>query len=173
MPDNKQRRYAGFLVLVILVVVAVGTAFLIPSPASHSATQLNSSAQVESTLYVKELNSSAQNEDGFNIKTQNSSARTAEESYAKAQNSTAQNEDAFYGSIKNVPFKGQTTGIVKADTNCKQVKNGLTNCIAIITTSNGTIHFNYEHDMTRQSCLEEGERVTITLLSKATVKVVR
>jgi hypothetical protein len=53
-------------------------------------------------------------------------------------------EDAFYGSIANVPFNGQTTGIVKADTNCKPVENGLTNCIAIINATDGTqIDFNY------------------------------
>jgi hypothetical protein len=87
---------------------------------------------------------------------------------------TALAEDAFYGSITNVPFTGQTTGIVKADTNCKPVANGLTNCIGIINADDGTeLHFNYSHDMSKQACLAAGNQVTITLLSNGTVKVVR
>lgn len=86
----------------------------------------------------------------------------------------ARGEDAFYGSITNVPFRGQTTGIVKADTNCKPVANGLTNCIGIINAEDGTeLHFNYSHDMSGQACLAAGNQVTITLLSDGTVKVVR
>jgi len=83
-------------------------------------------------------------------------------------------EDAFYGNITNVSFRGQTTGTVKADTNCKPVQNGLTNCIAIIDAANGTeLHFNYSHDMSGQACLAQGDRVTITPLSDGTVKLVR
>lgn len=86
----------------------------------------------------------------------------------------ARGEDAFYGSITNVPFRGQTTGIVKADTNCKPVANGLTNCIGIINAEDGTeLHFNYSHDMSGQACLAAGNQVTITLLSNGTVEVVR
>lgn len=82
--------------------------------------------------------------------------------------------DAFYGSITNVPFKGQTTGVVKADTNCKPVQNGLTNCIGIINAVDGTeLHFNYMHDMSKQPCLATGDRVAITLLSNGTVRVTR
>jgi len=83
-------------------------------------------------------------------------------------------EDAFYGNITNFPFRGQTTGVVKADTNCKPVENGLTNCIGIITAADGTeIHFNYTHDMSKQSCLTAEDRVTITLVNGGIVKVVR
>lgn len=86
----------------------------------------------------------------------------------------ARGEDAFYGSITNVPFREQTTGIVKADTNCKPVANGLTNCIGIINAEDGTeLHFNYSHDMSGQACLAAGDQVTIALLSNGTVKVVR
>ena len=174
MPDIRQRKCAGFLVLILLVVLVVSTAFLIPSPTSHSGTQRNSRAQGESTIFLKELNSSVPNGEELSVKTQNSSAWSKEESYSRKQNSSAENEDAFYGSIENATFKGQTTGIVKADTNCKQVKNGLTNCIAIITTPDGTkLYFNYEHDMSRQPCLSEGNQVTITPLSNAIIKVVR
>lgn len=86
-------------------------------------------------------------------------------------------EDAFYGSIMNVPFKGQTDGIVEADTNCKPVENGLTNCIAIIDAGGTELHFNYKHRMDMssegQACLASGDRVTITPLSDGTVKLVR
>jgi hypothetical protein len=83
-------------------------------------------------------------------------------------------EDAFYGSIDNVPFAGSATGVVKADTNCKPVEKGLTNCIGIITVADGAeLHFNYTHDMSTQACLTAGDRVTVMLLSNGTVKVVR
>jgi len=83
-------------------------------------------------------------------------------------------EDAFYGRIVNVQFRSETTGVVKADTNCKPVENGLTNCIGIITAADGTeLRFNYSHDMSRQPCLAPGDRVTIMTLDDGTVKVVR
>jgi len=83
-------------------------------------------------------------------------------------------EDAFYGSIANVPFAGSITGVVRADTNCKPVQNGLTNCIGIIIAADGTeLDFNYTHDMSTQACLTTGDEVTIMLLSDGTVKVVR
>jgi len=86
----------------------------------------------------------------------------------------ARGEDAFYGRIDNVPLRGQTTGVVKADTNCKPVERGLTNCIGIIVAADGTeLHFDYSHDMSKQACLSAGDQVTITLLSDGTVKVVR
>ncbi len=86
----------------------------------------------------------------------------------------AAGEDAFYGSIQNIPFTGEVMGTVKADTNCKPVQNGLTNCIAIITAHDGTeIDFNYSHDMSSQQCLASGDHVTITQLSTGTVKVLR
>ena len=83
-------------------------------------------------------------------------------------------EDAFFGNIANVAFQGRTTGVVKADTNCKPVQNGLTNCIGIIIADDGTeLHFNYTHDMSKQACLSPGDHVTIMLLNDGTVKVVR
>lgn len=83
-------------------------------------------------------------------------------------------EDAFYGTIENIRFQGQTTGIVKADTNCKPVQNGLTNCIGIIIAADGTeLHFNYTHNMMGQACLSQGDHVTIMLLGNGTAKVVR
>jgi len=83
-------------------------------------------------------------------------------------------EDAFFGSIVNAQLTGNARGIVKADTNCKPVEHGLTNCIAIITGSDGTeLHFNYSHDMSNQSCLTTGDHVTIELLGDGNVKVVR
>jgi hypothetical protein len=86
-------------------------------------------------------------------------------------------EDAFYGSITNVPFKGQMDGIVKADTNCKPVENGLTNCIAIIDAGGTELDFNYKHFMDMgsegQACLASGDHVTMTLQSDGTVKLIR
>jgi hypothetical protein len=86
-------------------------------------------------------------------------------------------EDAFYGEIINVPFKGQAIGIVRADTNCKPVENGLTDCIAIIDAGGTELHFNYKHMMDMgsggQACLASGDHVTITLLSDGRVNVVR
>jgi len=86
-------------------------------------------------------------------------------------------EDAFYGSITNVPFKGPTDGVVKADTNCKPVENGLTNCIAIIDAGGTELHFNYKHRMDMssegQACLASGDHVTITLLNDGTIKLIR
>lgn len=85
-----------------------------------------------------------------------------------------QNEDAFYGTIENARLPGQTAGVVKADTNCKPVQNGLTNCIGIIIAADGTeLHFNYTHNMMGQACLSPGDHVTILLLGDGTVKVVR
>jgi len=87
---------------------------------------------------------------------------------------SARSEDAFYGSIDNVPFSGQTAGVVTADTNCKPVENGLTNCIGIISAGDGTeLHFNYTHDMSKQACLTAGDHVTVMLLNDGTVKVLR
>jgi len=87
---------------------------------------------------------------------------------------TAQGEDAFFGRIENTSFKEQTTGTVKADTNCKTTDTGLTNCIGVISASDGTeLHFNYTHDMSKQACLTAGDSVRITLLSNGTAKVVR
>ncbi len=98
----------------------------------------------------------------------------ASPSASHIETQTARGEDAFYGSITNVPFKHESTGVVKADTNCKPVEDGLTNCIAIINSSDGTeLHFNYTHDMSRQPCLAPGDHVTIMLLSDGTVKLVR
>ncbi len=86
----------------------------------------------------------------------------------------SQAEDAFYGMIENVKFQGQTTGTVKADTNCKPVQNGLTNCIGIIIAADGTeLHFNYTHNMMGQACLSPGDHITVQLLSNGAVKVVR
>jgi hypothetical protein len=82
--------------------------------------------------------------------------------------------DAFFGSIVNAHLAGSTKGIVKADTNCKPVEHGLTNCIAIITGSDGTeLHFNYTHDMSNQACLAAGDHVTIELLGDGNVEVIR
>lgn len=96
-------------------------------------------------------------------------------SHAGAQ--TAGGEDAFFGSIENVPFKGSATGVVRADTNCKPVENGLTNCIGIIDSGGTELHFNYKHRMDHssegQACLASGDNVTITLLTDGRVKVVR
>jgi len=96
-------------------------------------------------------------------------------SHAGAQ--TAGGEDAFFGSIENVPFKSSATGVVRADTNCKPVENGLTNCIAIIDSGGTELHFNYKHRMDHssegQACLASGNNVTITLLTDGRVKVVR
>jgi len=93
---------------------------------------------------------------------------------SQSDSSLNQIEDAFYGSMVNVSFTGQTRGTVKADTNCKPVQNGLTNCIAIITGADGKeLDFNYSHDMSTQSCLASGDLVTIVLLSDGTVKIIR
>lgn len=84
------------------------------------------------------------------------------------------NEDAFYGTVTNVSINGVTSGVVKADTNCKPVENGLTNCIGIIDAADGTeLHFNYSHDMSKQACLTAGDNVTIISLSDGTIKLVR
>lgn len=99
---------------------------------------------------------------------------TAQSSRTATQSAPAQ--DAFYGSIVDLPLghRNLIKGTVKADTNCKPVENGLTNCIGIITTADGTeLHFNYTHDMSAQECLSPGDRVTIILLSDRTVKVIR
>jgi len=83
-------------------------------------------------------------------------------------------EDAFYGRIVNVQFGSETTGVVKADTNCKPVENGLTNCIGVITAADGTeLRFDYSHDMSKQPCLAPGDHVTITTLDEGSAKVVR
>jgi len=89
---------------------------------------------------------------------------------------SAQGQDAFYGSIADLPLghKYRIQGTVKADTNCKPVENGLTNCIGIITAADGAeLHFNYTHDMSTQECLSPGDRVTIIVLGDRTVKVIR
>jgi hypothetical protein len=84
------------------------------------------------------------------------------------------NEDAFYGTMGNVFLKDVTSGVVKADTNCKPVQNGLTNCIGIIDAADGTeLHFNYSHDMSKQACLAAGNNITIIPLSDGTVKIIR
>jgi len=83
-------------------------------------------------------------------------------------------EDAFFGSIVETQLTGSTKGVVKADTNCKPVEHGLTNCIAIITGSDGTeLHFNYTHDMSGQPCLAAGDHVRIESLGDGNVKVIR
>lgn len=83
-------------------------------------------------------------------------------------------EDAFYGTIRNVSVKDVTSGVVKADTNCKPVQNGLTNCIGIIIAADGTeLHFNYTHDMSKQACLATGDSVTIIRLNDGTFKILR
>ena len=84
------------------------------------------------------------------------------------------NEDAFYGKITNASVRDATNGVVKADTNCKPVENGLTNCIGIIDAADGTeLHFNYSHDMSKQACLATGNNVTIIPLSDGTFKIIR
>jgi hypothetical protein len=95
-------------------------------------------------------------------------------SHSVTQNQRTLAEDAFYGSIVNVPFTGTTTGTVKADTNCKPVEQGLTNCVALITANDGTeLHFSYTHDMSKQECLAAGDHARIALLDNGTVKVIR
>lgn len=123
----KKKDHSGLLALVVLVAIFAGVAFLVASPAQHTAVQPQT-----------------------------------------------QSEDAFYGTIENARLQAQTTGTVKADTNCKPVQNGLTNCIGIIMASDGTeLHFNYTHNMMGQACLSSGDRVTIIPQSDGTVKVVR
>lgn len=124
---NRKTKHSGLLVLLVLVAVFAGVAFLVASPpASHPNAQL------------------------------------------------APVEDAFYGSVVNAPFRGEMTGVVEADTNCKPVENGLTNCVAIMTATSGAeLHFNYTHDMSKQPCLAAGDQVTMMLLNDGTVKVVR
>jgi len=143
---SAKKGHSGLFALIILVMVFAWLAFVVTSPpASHSPAQSTGTVRspVEST--------------GTTIQ-------------------PVQGQDAFYGSIADLPasHKQETTGIVKADTNCKPVENGLTNCIGIITAADGReLHFNYTHDMSRQECLSPGDRVTIIVLSDATVKVVR
>ena len=145
-PVRKESR-TGFLGLVVLVVLFVGIAFLIATPpSSHTASQ----------------------------KTKYESAVRATTSPSFSEKQTLRAEDAFYGSITNISFGGQTTGVVEADTNCKSVPNGLTNCLAIIRATDGSeIDFNYSHDMSKQPCLAAGNQVTITLLNDGTVKIIR
>ncbi len=158
MPQSRRRAYAGLFILMTLVVLIGGIAFLIPSPTSHMGGKLNPPIQ---RLEAPPAESSMSNE--------------SKGAYpVKKLNSSTQSNDEFYGKIENVPFKGQTTGIVKADTNCRQVEAGLTNCIAIIIAADGTeLHFNYKHDMTEQGCLSSGNKVSITLLNTGIIKVVR
>ncbi len=146
-PVRKESR-TGFLGLVVLVVLFVGIAFLIATPpSSHTASQ--------KTKYESAVQGS-----------------TTSPSFSEKQ--TLRAEDAFYGSITNISFGGQTTGVVEADTNCKSVPNGLTNCLAIIRAADGSeIDFNYSHDMSKQPCLAAGNQVTITLLNDGTVKIIR
>jgi len=110
--------HAGLLALVLLIAVFGGVAFLVASP---PASHSGSQAQASTATLGQ--------------RSQTGSART-------------QVEDSFFGSIVNVPFRDDAKGTVKADTNCKAVEKGLTNCTAIIAGADGTeLHFNYSHDI--------------------------
>lgn len=71
-------------------------------------------------------------------------------------------QDYFYGKLLEGQLASTISGTVQADTNCKPAPKGFTNCVAIIQADDGRmLRFNYEHDMSLQSCLASGERVIV------------
>ena len=78
-------------------------------------------------------------------------------------------QDYFYGKLLEGQLASAISGKVLADTNCKPAPKGFTNCVAIIQADDGrTLRFNYEHDMSTQSCLDSGERVMMEYVGGGT-----
>lgn len=83
--------------------------------------------------------------------------------------------DVFEGSIINTDFDGEATGVVLADTDCKQTGGPMIlTCTAIISEESGMeIHFKYTHDMGEEPCLSSGEEVRINAQTDGTATVTR
>lgn len=81
--------------------------------------------------------------------------------------------DYFYGRLLEGSLSNPVTGKVLADTDCKAISGHITNCIAIVQVDDGRVlRFNYQHDMSKQSCLDYGERVIVEDIQGA-VRVAR
>ena len=81
--------------------------------------------------------------------------------------------DYFYGRLLEGSLSNPVTGKVLADTDYRTISGHITNCIAIIQVDNDRVlRFNYQHDMSKQSCLDYGERVIIEDI-QGTVRVTR
>ncbi|MDE1851634.1 MAG: hypothetical protein KGH69_03020 [Candidatus Micrarchaeota archaeon] len=82
----------------------------------------------------------------------------------------------FFGTMVEPGLTAQTlTGLhVLSDEGCGiDPKTQLNNCTAGISTPNGTIHFNYEHDMMLKPCLSDGDIVTLRINGDGTAVVTR
>lgn len=86
--------------------------------------------------------------------------------------------DKFEGVIINTANLAPQTlqGTASTDEGCQNAGNGLVNCFSDIVTSQGTLRFNYKHDMNAQPCLAMNgpEQVTINILdSNGNAEVIR
>ncbi len=81
--------------------------------------------------------------------------------------------DYFYGRLLEGGLNNPVRGKVLADTDCRTISGHITNCIAIIQVDDGRVlRFNYQHDMSKQSCLDYGEKVIMEDI-QGTVRVSR
>ena len=75
--------------------------------------------------------------------------------------------DSFTGKITNANLSPQKLeGTATTDKGCGDAGNGLVNCVSDIVTSQGTLAFNYQHNMNQQQCLAMGgpEKVIVDIL---------
>jgi len=71
--------------------------------------------------------------------------------------------DIFEGKIDNTSLEGNILfGNITYDRNCKSVGNGLLHCDAGVKTEKfGVINFDYTHNMSKQPCLVDGDKILL------------
>lgn len=78
------------------------------------------------------------------------------------------NVSEFDGKITNmsVPI-GIYSGIGEYDTNCTMGDNGMITCDAGITLENfGVLNFHYTHDMSKDKCIDYGQKLNVEILDE-------
>ena len=84
--------------------------------------------------------------------------------------------NVFVGVMKGSGLAPQTlTGLTAlSDEGCaKDPKTGLSNCTTSLATKDGTLYFNYEHDMMMQPCISKGDLVNLAIHADGTATVTR
>jgi hypothetical protein len=98
------------------------------------------------------------------------SAATSVSNSCSSPSGSTNSQNVFKGVITNANLAPQRLeGTATTDQGCGDAGNGLVNCVSDIVTSQGTLAFNYKHNMNIQPCLAMGgpEKVTVDILDSS------
>ena len=89
-------------------------------------------------------------------------------------NSVKIDANMFEGVITNMNLEPSIIeGVGVYDRSCNMIGNGLTNCDAGIQTEKGLLNFNYKHNMQKQPCIAEGDRLKVEIFEENKARVTR